>query len=58
MTPPYGLTVFLLLRVANITMGEYIRAMWPFLATLDVLLGLVRYVPQLTVWLPNLVIGK
>ena len=58
MTPPYGLTMFLLLRIANITMGEYIRAMWPFLATLVVLLMLVTYVPQLTVWLPNLVFGK
>ena len=50
--------MFLLLRIANITMGEYIRAMWPFLATLVVLLMLVTYVPQLTVWLPNLVFGK
>jgi len=58
MTPPYGLTMFLLLRIANITMGEYIRAMWPFLATLVVLLMLVTYVPQLTVWLPNLIFGK
>jgi len=58
MTPPYGLTMFLLLRIAKITMGDYMRAMWPFLTTLVVLLLLVTYVPPLTLWLPNLVFGK
>ncbi|MBI3966767.1 MAG: TRAP transporter large permease [Chloroflexi bacterium] len=57
MTPPYGLTMFLLQRIANISMGEYIRAMWPFLTALIVLLMLVTYVPALTLWLPNLVFG-
>lgn len=58
MTPPYGLTMYLLMRVANISMESYIRAMWPFLAALVACLLLVTYVPDLTLWLPNLVFGK
>jgi TRAP-type C4-dicarboxylate transport system permease large subunit len=50
--------MFRLLRVANITMGEHIRAIWPFLATLSVLLVLMTDVPQHTGWLPNLVVGE
>lgn len=57
MTPPYGLTMYLLMRIANISMESYTRAMWPFLAALVALLVLVTYVPDLTLWLPTLVFG-
>jgi C4-dicarboxylate transporter DctM subunit len=57
MTPPYGLTMFLMLRIADITLIEFVRAMWPFLAALLVALALITYVPAITLWLPNLVLG-
>lgn len=57
MTPPYGLTMYLMLRIADITMLEFIRAMWPFLTALLLALALITYVPALTLWLPDLVMG-
>src|SRR5256884_1517749 len=57
MTPPYGLTMYLMLRIADITMIEFIRAMWPFLTALLVALFLITYIPAITLWLPNLVLG-
>jgi TRAP-type C4-dicarboxylate transport system permease large subunit len=57
MTPPYGLTMYLMLRIADITMIEFIRAMWPFLTALLVALLLITYIPAITLWLPNLVLG-
>jgi len=57
MTPPYGLTMFLMLRLAEITMLDFIQAMWPFLTALLVALVLITYIPPLTLWLPNLLMG-
>jgi tripartite ATP-independent transporter DctM subunit len=57
MTPPYGLTMYLMLRIANISMQEFVGAMWPFLTALLVALGLITYIPAITLWLPNLVLG-
>ncbi len=57
MTPPYGLTMYLMLRIADISMQEFVSAMWPFLTALLVALGLITYIPAITLWLPNLVLG-
>ncbi len=54
-TPPYGLTMYLLCRIAGVQMDEFWRYMWPiFLAMLCMLLLSTLY-PPLTTWLPNLV---
>jgi C4-dicarboxylate transporter DctM subunit len=37
--------------------GEVIRGVLPFLVLLLVVLGIITYVPILTLWLPNLVFG-
>ena len=57
MTPPYGLTMYLMLRIADITMLDFIRAMWPFLTALLIALALITYIPAITLWLPNAVLG-
>jgi C4-dicarboxylate transporter DctM subunit len=57
MTPPYGLTMYLMLRIADISMLDFVRAMWPFLTALLVALALITYIPAITLWLPNLVLG-
>ena len=57
MTPPYGLTMYLMMRIADISMQEFVSAMWPFLTALLVALALITYVPTITLWLPNLVLG-
>ncbi|PYM17809.1 MAG: hypothetical protein DMD81_07820 [Candidatus Rokuibacteriota bacterium] len=57
MTPPYGLTMYLMLRIADITMLDFIRAMWPFLTALLIALVLITYIPTITLWLPNAVLG-
>lgn len=54
---PYGLTMNLMRRIADISMAEYIRAMWPFLTALLIALLLITYIPAITLWLPNLLLG-
>jgi TRAP-type C4-dicarboxylate transport system permease large subunit len=57
LTPPIGVLLFLECKIAEIGFEELVRAIWPFIVALLVVLGLCTYVPELVMWLPNLVFG-
>lgn len=54
-TPPYGLTMFLLCRLADISMGAFWKQLWPIFLTMLFTLALITIFPALATWLPNLV---
>ncbi len=54
-TPPYGLTMYLLCRMTGISLQEFWRYQWPIFVTMMFALALVTFVPQLATWLPNLI---
>jgi tripartite ATP-independent transporter DctM subunit len=54
-TPPYGLTMYLLCRMSGITLVEFSRYAWPIFLMMVAALGLTTFFPALTVTLPNLV---
>jgi C4-dicarboxylate transporter, DctM subunit len=56
--PPVGFNLFVLATISDAPIGEVIRGMLPFLVLLLVVLGIITYVPILTLWLPDLVFGK
>lgn len=53
-TPPYGLLLFVMARIANVTMGALVRETLPFLAVMVVALGVITYAPQFVLFLPRL----
>ena len=55
--PPVGLNLFVLATISDAPVGEVIRGILPFLILLLIVLGIITYVPILTLWLPNLVFG-
>ena len=55
--PPVGLNLFVLATISEAPIGEVIRGILPFLILLLVVLGIITYVPILTLWLPDLVFG-
>ena len=54
LTPPVGMVLYVLTRVANISFEECVRACAPFLAPLFLVLGLITFVPETVLWLPRL----
>jgi C4-dicarboxylate transporter DctM subunit len=54
-TPPYGLTMYLLCEIAGISLHQFWRHMWPIFLTMLISLFVVTYLPILTMWLPDLV---
>ncbi len=55
--PPVGLNLYVLSTISTAPIGEVIRGILPFLVLLVVVLGIITYVPWLTLWLPSLVYG-
>jgi len=53
-TPPIGLNLFVTAGITKMSIGEVVRAALPWTAVLLAFLGIVTYVPQITLWLPNL----
>ena len=56
-TPPIGLNLFVTSGVAGMPMMSVVRAALPFLMILVVFLIMVTYIPFISTWLPNLVMG-
>ncbi len=54
LTPPVGMVLYVLARVANISLDRTTRACAPFLIPLLVTLGIVTYWPSMVMFLPNL----
>ena len=56
-TPPLGPVQFVAAAVGKIAVWEAMRSIWPFYAAGLIVLGLVTYVPALSLWLPSLFRG-
>lgn len=57
-TPPVGSTLFVAARVANVPLAQLTRPLLPMFAFLIASLLLVTYVPALSLWLPQVLLGK
>jgi C4-dicarboxylate transporter DctM subunit len=55
-TPPVGLNLFVLAGATGIPLKSLMREVWPFVLILLALLVLVIFMPQLSLWLPNLML--
>jgi C4-dicarboxylate transporter DctM subunit len=51
--PPVGLNLYVASGIARMGITELTIAVWPWLVTMLIFLGLVTYVPELSLWLPR-----
>jgi C4-dicarboxylate transporter, DctM subunit len=54
-TPPVGGTLFVAAKLAKVGIGDITRALWPLMTATFVVVLLVTYLPQLSLWLPRLI---
>ena len=57
LSPPIGLNLFVMSNVTGRPVGEVLRGTIPFFLIMLVLLLLVTYIPALSTWLPEAVMG-
>lgn len=57
MTPPMGVGLYVISNIGKVPVGEVLKAVIPFFIPLVIVLGIITFVPELSLWLPNLVFG-
>lgn len=58
LTPPVGPTLAVGCAIGKVTMEQVSRSIMVFYVPMLIVLALVTYIPALTLWLPNLLLGK
>lgn len=53
-TPPYGLLLFVMTRIAGVPIRDIVREVMPFLAAMVAALAAITFVPEIVLWLPRL----
>ncbi len=53
-TPPFGSMMFTTCSITKVSVGDFIREIWPFIIALIAVLLVVTYIPSLVLFLPNL----
>jgi tripartite ATP-independent transporter DctM subunit len=53
-TPPYGLLLFMMVKIADVSLTELVKEVMPFLAVMIGALALITYVPDLVLFLPRI----
>jgi C4-dicarboxylate transporter, DctM subunit len=53
-TPPYGLLLFMMTKIANVALRDLVREVLPFLWAMIGALALIMLFPDLTLFLPRL----
>ncbi len=53
-TPPYGLLLFMMVKIANVSLRDLVRDVMPFLAVTIGVLALITLIPDLVLFLPRL----
>lgn len=53
-TPPVGLNLYVLSSITNAGIGEIVRGILPFIFLMALLVGLITYVPEISLWFPSL----
>lgn len=52
-TPPYGLLLFVMTRIAEVPVRDIVKESLPFLFAMIVALGLITFFPEIVLWLPR-----
>ena len=52
-TPPYGLLLFLMVKIGQVSLTELVREVLPFLWAMIIALALMTFVPEIVLWLPR-----
>ena len=58
MTPPVGACLFVICSITGIRLEALSKAIWPFILLEVAVLFLIAFFPQMTMFVPHLLLGK
>jgi tripartite ATP-independent transporter DctM subunit len=57
LTPPVGMCLYAVSSISKVSIWPLAKELWPYILALTVCLFLITYIPGLTMWIPDLVMG-
>ncbi|MFA5852854.1 MAG: TRAP transporter large permease [Spirochaetales bacterium] len=57
LTPPVGMSIYMLSPIAGLPVNKLFKAVMPYMIPLGIALIILTYVPEISLWLPNLLYG-
>ena len=57
LTPPVGMCLYAVSSITKLSIGELTKEIWPYLLGIFVVLLAVAFIPAISLWLPNLIMG-
>ena len=58
LTPPVGMCLYAVSSITGVSIGDLTKEMWPYLLGIFLVLLAVAYVPSVSLWLPDLLMGR
>ena len=55
-TPPVGMAMYVVCALSKVSIIEFVKEVWPFIIAEIIALGIITYVPEVVLWLPNLLL--
>ncbi len=57
LTPPVGMSLYAVASISGVSIGALTKEIWPYLLGIFAVLLLMTFIPQLSLWLPRLLMG-
>ncbi len=57
LTPPVGMSLYAVSSISGVSIGPLTREMWPYLLGIFLVLLIITFFPDFSLWLPNLLMG-
>jgi C4-dicarboxylate transporter DctM subunit len=57
LTPPVGMCLYAVSSISGVPIGALTREMWPYLLGIFIVLLIMTFLPEFTLWLPNRLMG-
>jgi len=57
LTPPVGMSLYAVSSISGVSIGPLTREMWPYLLGIFMVLLIMSFFPDFSLWLPDLLMG-
>lgn len=58
LTPPVGMCLYAVSSITGLSIGELTKEMWPYLLGIFLVLLAVAFIPPISLWFPNFIMGS
>ena len=57
LTPPVGMSLYAVASISGLSIWELSHEMWPYLVGIFMVLLAITFIPQVSLWLPGILMG-